>query len=197
MRNLRIILGGMCVSALLLAIGEASALAQTSAGGGLPSALGVESPLAGGPHEVFHTCKVIGEPVAGIEAVHCADLFETPVPGAAPSFVAENEVLCQTVPADTLLECAGIHEQPEIAFIDPLRGLFVGPGANGVCGVRFNHSPCGVRRVINASPAVQFVSSGRICDIWAVSLAPSVVLPRSGVTVNAPNLATPHTEANC
>jgi hypothetical protein len=190
LRKLRLTIGGMGAAALLLAIGTASAFAQ--AGSVVVSS---ESPFADGTHEIFHTCKVIGGPVGGVEAVHCADLFQTQIPGEPVEWSAENEVLCQTT-GGALRECAGIHERPEIATIANGK-LSTFPGAAGVCGVRFGHSACGVRRVINASPGLQFVTSGHLCPIWGVSLAPSVVLPGSGVTVSAGNLATPHATANC
>lgn len=187
-------------TAMLLGAGM-SGIAAGPAGASTTVVPFAASPQANGTIEIFHTCKVIGSAVQGIEAVHCADLFRTQesTSFSSASYTAENEVLCQTT-GGTLVECAGIHEQPETALLETTNihpQLLVLKGSLGVCGVRFGHSACGVRRVINAAPSFQIESLGGSCNVWAVSAGDSVVLPKSGVTVTAPNLATPHAIEPC
>jgi hypothetical protein len=187
-------------TAALLAAGLAGATAVPAASSAVAVPVaGSASPAGNGTTELFHTCKVIGQPVEGYEAVHCADLFRTLNPQGGTLYTAENEVLCQTT-GGTLVECAGIHEQPETASTetsDAHPTLVALKGARGVCGVRFDHSACGTRRVVNGAPSLLFSPAGGTCSIWAVTAGDSVVLPHSGVTVNAPNLATPHATEGC
>jgi hypothetical protein len=129
--------------------------------------------------EVGHQCSVIGSDSYGNEAVHCAELLVMMVDVASSEIVVlgQNEVFCQNA-ANVVVECAGIHETPDICRT-PTGGCL--PGSAGICGLRFGHSSCGVRRVINDTAA--FYQWNEIWQYWAASINDQVVLPTSGKTV--------------
>jgi hypothetical protein len=149
------------------------------------------APAAGAVTEVFHACKVIGQPSGGVEAVHCADLFEDTTQLPDDFFYAQNEILCQT-PAGALRACKEIVEEPELAVGFSTTSVETDAGPAGQCG-GVGHTACGTRRVINRTEGsdVFIPGSNQTCGIWAVDVAPDVVLP-NGTLVSAPNLATSH-----
>jgi hypothetical protein len=167
------------------------AIAAALLAGTLSLAAAASAPAAGAVTEVFHTCKVIGQPSGGVEAVHCADLFEDTAQLPADFFYAQNEILCQT-PARALRTCQEIAEEPELAAGFSTTSVETDPGPAGQCGGT-GHTAGGVRRVINRTEGSDVVIPGgnQTCEAWAVDVAPHVVLP-NGTLVSAPNLATPH-----
>lgn len=118
----------------------------------------------------YHDCQVIGTS-GGYQGVHCVDQY-----WGDGQFQVANVVLCQTT-GGTLVECAGIHEQPGTCA-NYLADCVYAP--QGICGVRFGHSACDVRRVVNWAPAIDTRCGYRH---WGNTLD-SVVLP-NGVTVSA------------
>jgi hypothetical protein len=132
---------------------------------------------------ISHVCKVIGSDQFGNQGVACGDLLVESDGAGGVILAGQNEVLCQDS-TNTVVECAGIHETA---------ALCNGGGCStfpGVCGVRFGHSPCGVRRVENAVLIDYFPCSP---ESWGDALDTSIVLPVSGKTVGpGPNVASGH-----
>lgn len=125
----------------------------------------------------FHDCKQIGAADQyGNYASMCVDLY-TDIDGDFA--YGSNDISCWAPGNKPLLvECAGIHEQPGTCS-----GYLTtcNYGVAGVCGVRFGHSACGIRRVVNYAPDI-LIACGY--DYWAITIGTSVVLPQSGKTVS-------------
>ena len=119
----------------------------------------------------YHNCAVLGTDSYGNQGVHCVNLYVD-----SDYVQASNEVLCQN--AGTVVECAGIHENPGTCANFLTSCAYAG---QGICGVRFGHSACGVRRVVTLAPALT-----EYCQYayWAITANTSIVLPQSGTTVS-------------
>jgi hypothetical protein len=127
-----------------------------------------------------HDCDIIGADQYGNEAVHCADTIAQGFPDRTVVW-GQNQVLCQNW-AKQLVECAGIQETPALCLATTPTSCASGP--RGVCGVRYGHSPCGVRRVTNNSSSNPVRIVDPVCpEVWGESLNAVVVLPQSGKTV--------------
>ncbi|GLY06820.1 MULTISPECIES: hypothetical protein [Actinoplanes] len=147
------------LAALLTTLGLSAALISTTAG------------PASAATQINHKCAVIGTDQYGNQGVHCVNLnYEG---GQAWS---TNEVFCQSS-GGVILECAGIHETPGLCNIASSACSY---SPEGICGVRFGHSACGARRVVNSSPRAAFRCG---VEYWGITIGTSIVLPRSGDTV--------------
>lgn len=165
----------------------ANAVAAVGVSGELPQTIHANDVTL---HLYDHKCRVIGSDSDGNQGVACADLYYGD-DGSNIWLQGGNEILCQNS-AGTVVECAGIHETAALCWVG-------GPPCDtfpGVCGARFGHSPCGVRRVENAE-LVEF--AGCSPEAWGDALNTSIVLPQSGVTVGGTgaNEATSHIGSLC
>jgi hypothetical protein len=128
---------------------------------------GSASPAAAADsHLIEHKCAVI-KTVGTHQAVHCANLwqFDSDVSWG------QNEIICQTT-SGVLEACLGIKEIPGVCH--SVNGCSY--GGQGVCGVYFGHSACGLRRVINDSP----FAGGGCGTVRGRSIDTVVVLPTGG-----------------
>jgi hypothetical protein len=124
--------------------------------------------------------QVLGSDQFGNQGVACGDLLVEPDGAGGVNVAGQNEVLCQNS-ASVVVECAGIHETAALCG-DP-QGCFTFPG---MCGVRFGHSPCGVRRVINAVIVDYFPCSPEVWgDALDTSCPEATLLPSAGKTRSA------------
>lgn len=119
--------------------------------------------------EISHVCAIIGSDLK-YQAVHCADLMKG-VEGQEQVYYGRNEVFCQTV-GGTLVACAGIHETTVI-----IQSTGLNIQESGVCGARFGHSACGLRRVENYTPGGFATNGPGACIVGAESSNDSVVVP--------------------
>jgi hypothetical protein len=147
------------------------------------------APLNGTTHELGHHCVVIGSDGSGNEAVHCAELMVLGEGSGLIYIWGQNEVYCQN--SSGVVECAGIQENPSVCT-NPNSICQSGP--EGICGVRFGHSACGKRRVVNSTAGEFQQLSTFSFEYWAGSINDLVVLPTSGKTVGGTgtNVASSH-----
>lgn len=172
-----------------LFVGTSQASADTVSSSVTPAASAPGEPVTTFLYD--HECRVLGTDSYGNQGVACADLYYgVGQDSGNPYLVGENEIFCQNS-SGTIVECAGIHETA--ALCDVNDGCF---SNSGVCGERFGHSACGVRRVENLE-WVEYVPCWP--NAWGDALNTSIVLPQSGLTVGGTgaNEATNHIDSNC
>jgi hypothetical protein len=120
--------------------------------------------FAATPRLVYHHCEeIISDGLSDYEGVHCANLW---MEGTNKAW-GENEILCQDFKGN-LKECQGIVETPGICKV----GSACTYGGQGICGEKWDHSACGLRRVKNVSPTITGCVTVRARTIDTLILLP-------------------------